>query len=77
MNTVYTFSNGVHVDSSTIEKIKKAYFEIVKKELPEEALNFEVNDFILEEIMLKELCLIIFIIFAMSIMKRQMKKLMH
>ena len=31
MNTVYTFSNGVHVDSSTIEKIKKAYFEIVKK----------------------------------------------
>lgn len=24
MNTVYTFSNGVHVDSSTIEKIKKA-----------------------------------------------------
>ena len=50
MNTVYTFSNGVHVDSSTIEKIKKAYFEIVKKELPEEALNFEVNDFILEEI---------------------------
>ena len=50
MNTVYTFSNGVQVDSSTIEKIKKAYFEIVKKELPEEALNFEVNDFILEEI---------------------------
>ena len=33
MNTVYTFSNGVHVDSSTIEKIKKAYVEIVKKEL--------------------------------------------
>ena len=32
-----------------IVKIKKAYFEIVKKELPEEALNFEVNDFILEE----------------------------
>ena len=33
-----------------LKKITKAYFEIVKKELPEEALNFEVNDFILEEI---------------------------
>lgn len=50
MNTVYAFKNGVHVNSSTIRKIIKAYFEIVKKELPEEALNFEVNDFILEEI---------------------------
>ncbi|WP_195993881.1 hypothetical protein [Faecalibacillus faecis] len=50
MNTVYTFSNGAHVDSSTVKKITKAYFETIKKELPEEALNFEVNDFILEEI---------------------------
>ena len=50
MNTVYAFKSGVHINSSTIKKITKAYFEIVKKELPEEALNFEVNDFILEEI---------------------------
>lgn len=50
MNTVYAFKSGVHVNSPTIKKITKAYFEIVKKELPEEALNFEVNDFILEEI---------------------------
>ncbi|WP_270837085.1 hypothetical protein [Faecalibacillus intestinalis] len=50
MNTVYAFKSGVHINSSTIKRITKAYFEIVKKELPEEALNFEVNDFILEEI---------------------------
>ena len=33
MNTVYAFKSGVHINSSTIKKITKAYFEIVKKEL--------------------------------------------
>ena len=27
MNTVYAFKSGVHVNSSTIKKITKAYFE--------------------------------------------------
>lgn len=50
MDTVFEFENGVSINTASINKIAKDFFEVVKKELPKEALTYECIDFILAEI---------------------------
>lgn len=50
MDTVFEFENGVSINTTSINKIAKDFFEVVKKELPKEALTYECIDFILAEI---------------------------
>lgn len=61
MESVFELTNGLIIKSSKLRKISNDFFELLKKELPEEALTHEciclVIDSIQEELKTKNIIL--------------------
>lgn len=50
MERYYYYENGVVISKSKIQKVSAGFMELIKKELPEEALSVTVLDSVLEDI---------------------------
>lgn len=50
MDRYYSYENGVVISKSKIQKVLAGFMELIKKELPEEALSVTVLDSVLEDI---------------------------
>lgn len=50
MDGYYSYENGVVISKSKIQKVSAGFMELIKKELPEEALSVTILDSVLEDI---------------------------
>lgn len=50
MQTTFDFGDGIHITDATIRRISDEFFEILKKELPEESQCSRVVDFVIKEL---------------------------
>lgn len=50
MDGYYSYENGVVISKSKIQKVSAGFMELIKEELPEEALSVTVLDSVLEDI---------------------------
>lgn len=50
MDGVFKFANGSVIKLSELERITKDFFELLKKELPKEALTYECINFVIDSI---------------------------
>lgn len=59
MDTYYSLDNDVYISDKQLNKICDSFFESIKKELPEEAQNYEILEFLIEHLEQKAKKLII------------------